>query len=158
MRTPTLVALVSLAFLTLAAPAVANDCGDIALFSRNSANPVGANTNAALCTAGEIDALPSLINPASDLVKVRFFTSTSDPETPTVDVTLTGLGFEGATVLATRVTFAAGPDAYDTPEIPLPDGAASSGELLVVVTTPGAEGPVELARATYATADDALVS
>lgn len=130
---------------------VANDCGDIAVFSRNSANPVGINTNAAFCAAGEIDALPTLLNPGSDLVKVRYLTGTFDPEAPTVLVVLTGLGFEGQSFEASRVSFATGPDGYDTNDVELPDGIASSGELTAAVYNVS-DGAL-LGSVTYTTAD-----
>lgn len=122
--------------LPLALPfAVANDCGDVVIFSRNSNVPLGVNANGALCTTGGNGALPTLLNPGSDAVKVRYLTGNNDPGplVTVLTVVLEGLGFDGETFVASRVSFATGPDAYDTDLLALPGGVAGSGSLTASV-------------------------
>lgn len=150
MRCHIVATLVTLATLSTTLPlptAVANECGDVAIFGARAATGVGTNLNAALCVAGGIEAAPTLLTPGSDVVKVRFTATQTDPGSPTITVLLYGLGHDGTALLASRTEGTAGPPSYDTSYTGI--DATATGDLTAIAYSLGG---TELGRVTYSTA------
>jgi hypothetical protein len=136
-RSAALIAAVGL--LGALAPLSANAAGDcsssIVIFSA----PVSVNSNVLTCLADPAQEFVDgrIINPGSTGVQVRYIQDLG-VGTPTITMTLDGLGFHNQEITLTRTDASVG-FVYDSEDLTLADGPASSG--CITATLPDPEDP-----------------
>ncbi len=139
----------------IAAPFLAQADGScssqIAIFSSHSAGVRSPNSGPITCLADPSQEFIDgrFINPGMDQIQVRFIQDLG-VSFPTLLATLDGLGFAAREITLTRVVAipatAANPAlyAYDSAQIPLPDGALSMGCITARVLDPeGGDEPLD---------------
>jgi hypothetical protein len=124
-----LVALSAVAALAPLSSHAAGDCAsDIVIFSNNATVGRSANPWAAMCVADPAQDAGDfhVINPGSDQISVRYTTDLG-AATPEITAVLNGKGFTSKEIVLKRTPSTTGGFTYDSPNVPLPAGAASTG-------------------------------